>query len=90
MRYRLCLTLIIFAATPASLFADNGAGAVRNSGTVSKQPEMSPVHHVSSRIKFRSGPVCMCGDGGLSEAQISAAEQAREQAKRQQKTIGEQ
>ncbi len=90
MRYRVCLIWIVFMATSAPLFADDGAGTVR-SGTVSKQPEMSLVPPHSSRLRFRSaGPVCMCG-GGLSEAQISAAEHAREQANSTaQKIIGEQ
>ncbi len=90
MRYIPCLILIAFAATSAPLFAGDGAGAVR-SGTASKQPEMSSVPPHSSRLRFRAaGPVCMCGPG-LSEAQISAAEHAREQANsRVQKIIGKQ
>jgi len=81
MRYMLCLTLIVFAATSASLFAGDGAGRVRNSAIGPTPPEMSPRPPRTPRLRFRTGPVCMCGDGGLSEAQISAAEQAREQAK---------
>ncbi len=90
MRYMPSLILIAFAATSAPLFADDGAGTVRN-GTASKQPEMSRVPPHSSRLRFRSaGPVCMCGPG-LSEAQISAAEHVRGQANSTaQKIIGKQ
>ncbi len=90
MRYMACLILIVFVATPVPLFAGSGAGTVRNNVTASKQPGVSPVPPRSSRLKFRSGPTCMCGSG-LSEAQINAAEQAREQETLQnKKTIGEQ
>ncbi len=90
MRCLVCLTLIVCTVTSAPLFANEGAGTVRDGVTGSGQFELRQLSPRSSRLKFRSGPVCMCS-GGLSEAQINAAERTRKQAETaRKKIIGEQ
>ncbi len=82
MRYMRCmlwLTVVVCAISSAPLFAGESIGAVRDKAKSSGRSELYQMPPLSSRLKFRSGPVCMCG-GGISEAQISAAEHAREQA----------
>ncbi len=89
MRCMLWLTLVVCAGTSAPLFAGEGIGTVRDKAKSSGQSELYQMPPLSSRLKFRSGPVCMCS-GGLSEAQISAAEHVREQANSKHKKIGKQ
>jgi len=79
MRYMVCLTLIVCAVTSVPLSASEGTGTVSDGATASGAFDLRQLPPRSSRLKFRSGPVCMCS-GGLSEAQISAAERARKQA----------
>ncbi len=86
MRSVVCLTLIVCAVTSAPLFAGEDAGTVHDGATGPGQFELRQMPLRSARLKFRSGPVCMCS-GGLSEAQISAAERVRKQAEAARKKI---
>ena len=75
------LSLIVFAACSAPVLAGNAVETPADVETISAPAQqMSPVSHCSTRLRFRSGPVCMCS-GGLTEAQISAAENALRKAK---------
>jgi len=66
------LAALVSAAPAAAEQPGSKAMPVTDAGTL---PEALPR---SSRLKFRSsGPVCMCV-GGLGEADITAAERARE------------
>jgi len=84
MRCMLWLTLVVCAVTSTPLLAGQDIGTMSGKAKNSGQSALSQMPPITSRLKFRNGPVCMCG-GGLSEAQISAAEHARELANAKQK-----
>ncbi len=82
------LSLIVFAACSAPVLAGNAVETPADVETISTPAQMSPVSHCSTRLRFRSGPVCMCS-GGLTEAQIGAAESLRRKAKNKTKSASD-
>lgn len=64
------ITMVLLGSSAPVAAADPEPGAVREPAA---QPGAVPR---SSRLRFRSGPICMCADG-LGEAEIEAAERKR-------------
>ncbi len=64
------ITMALWASGVPEARADAGPGAVRKATEQPGEPARS------SRLRFRSGPVCMCSTG-LGEKEIQAAERKR-------------
>ena len=71
----LITALALACLAGASVRADEAAASGAASGPVADKPSLMK-EPAPPRLRFRSGPVCMCA-GGLSEAEIREAEEKR-------------